>query len=224
LGFAEAFRKTIENLDFFNGPKGISISSAAGFSRIPGTVISSGTVAYWVTLLALILTVMLVQRLRASPIGRAWVAIRENEIAASAMGIPVVSLKLLAFALSAAIASAAGVLYDAREGFISPALCQFQISVMILAMVILGGLGNTYGALVGAALLYLAPEYMKLLPSLVHNTPALSFIPSFITDALQHLEDYRLLIFGILMVVVMLYRPQGLLGTARRRVEIKEGT
>jgi branched-chain amino acid transport system permease protein len=96
-------------------------------------------------------------------------------------------------------------------------MCEFQQSIMILAMVILGGLGNSYGALLGAALLYLVPEYLKFLP----NNPTLSaVIPPSVRESLQHLSDYRLLIFGAVMVLMMLYRPQGLLGSSRRKTEM----
>jgi branched-chain amino acid transport system permease protein len=92
---------------------------------------------------------------------------------------------------------------------------------MVLAMVILGGLGNSYGALLGAALLYLVPEYLKLLPSTIQQTPALNAaVPSFMTDALGNLSDYRFLLFGAVMVIMMLYRPQGLLGNSRRKEEM----
>ena len=90
-----------------------------------------------------------------------------------------------------------------------------------LAMVILGGLGNSYGALLGAGLLYLVPEYLKLLPSTISGSPALSaIVPGFVRDSLQHLSDYRLLLFGGVMVLMMLYRPQGLLGSSRRKTEM----
>jgi branched-chain amino acid transport system permease protein len=166
--------------------------------------------------------VFLVQRLFHSPVGRAWIAIRENEVAAAAVGVPVVRMKLLAFSLSAAIAAAAGVIYGAMDGFISPEICTFQQSIMVLAMVILGGLGNSYGALLGAALLYLVPQYLELLPSTIQNSPALStIVPPFLSDAFQHLSDYRWLLFGAVMVIMMLYRPQGLLGSSRRKTEMR---
>jgi branched-chain amino acid transport system permease protein len=93
---------------------------------------------------------------------------------------------------------------------------------MILAMVILGGLGNSYGALLGAALLYLVPEYLKFLPSMISGNATLSaIIPQFIRDSLQHISDYRLLLFGGVMVLMMLYRPQGLLGSRRRKTEMQ---
>jgi len=239
LGFAEAFRELMRNLSnddtdtvtrspflselahIFDtgGDKGIIISESAKFGR--GVVLNGGQLSYLITALVLFLAVFLVQRLYHSPVGRAWMAIRENEIAAEAVGVPVVQMKLLAFSLSAAIAAVAGVLYGAKDGFVSPDICAFQQSIMVLAMVILGGLGNSYGALLGAALLYLVPEYLKLLPSTISGNPTLSaIVPTFVRDSLQHLSDYRLLLFGGVMVLMMLYRPQGLLGSSRRKTEM----
>ena len=220
LGFAEAFRELMRNLDITGSDKGIILHRDATFHSLAG--LRGGQVAYLVTGLVLFLAVFLVQRLYHSPVGRAWVAIRENEVAASAVGVPVVQMKLLAFSLSAAIAAAAGVLYGAMDGFISPEICTFQQSIMVLAMVILGGLGNSYGALLGAALLYLVPQYLELLPSTIQNSAVLSaIVPPFLSDAFQHLSDYRWLLFGAVMVIMMLYRPQGLLGGARRKTEMR---
>jgi branched-chain amino acid transport system permease protein len=129
-------------------------------------------------------------------------------------------MKLLAFSLSAAIAAVAGVLSGAKDGFVSPAMCEFQQSIMVLAMVILGGLGNSYGALLGAALLYLVPEYLKRLSMLQDNATFTAMVPSFLRNSLEHLPDYRLLLFGAVMVLMMLYRPQGLLGSRRRKTEM----
>jgi branched-chain amino acid transport system permease protein len=220
LGFGEAFRELMRNLDVTGSDKGIILQGSSTFHSMLG--LKSGQVGFIVTALVLFLAVFLVQRLYHSPIGRAWIAIRENEVAAASVGVPVVQMKLLAFSLSAAIAAAAGVIYGAMDGFISPEICTFQQSVMVLAMVILGGLGNSYGALLGAALLYLVPQYLELLPSTIQNNMALSTItPPFLVDAFQHLSDYRWLLFGAVMVIMMLYRPQGLLGSSRRKLEMR---
>jgi branched-chain amino acid transport system permease protein len=91
----------------------------------------------------------------------------------------------------------------------------------VLAMVILGGLGNSYGALLGAGLLYFVPQYMELLPSTIRQNPTLdALVPQFLQNALGDLTDYRLLLFGAVMVIMMLYRPQGLLGSRRRKTEM----
>jgi branched-chain amino acid transport system permease protein len=225
LGFAEAFRELMRNLDITGGDKGIVLKDSSIFQgfAIPGLMnVSNQQVCYAVTAITLAAAVFFVQRLYHSPVGRAWIAIRENEVAAEAMGVPVVQMKLLAFSLSAAVAAVAGVIYGAKDGFVSPAMCEFQQSIMILAMVILGGLGNSYGALLGAALLYLVPEYLKVLPSIIQNTPLLTtVVPSFVRDSFQHLSDYRWLLFGAVMVIMMLYRPQGLLGSSRRKTEMR---
>jgi branched-chain amino acid transport system permease protein len=239
LGFAEAFRELMRNLSFsdddlkghgpfvqglmrcFNtgGDKGIVLKDGYIFHSFAG--LSQQQVCFAVTAATLAAAVFLIQRVYHSPVGRAWIAIRENEVAAEAMGVPVVQMKLLAFSLSAAVAAVAGVIYGAKDGFVSPAMCEFQQSIMILAMVILGGLGNSYGALLGAALLYLVPEYLKALPSAIQNSTFLSeVVPPFVRDSFQHLSDYRWLLFGAVMVIMMLYRPQGLLGSARRKTEI----
>ena len=218
LGFAEAFRETIGNLDVTGGDQGLSVDLHNMFRGFAG--LGHGQAAYIMVALIVFAAVFLIQRLYHSPVGRAWIAIRENEVAASAVGVPVVQMKLLAFSLSAAIAAVAGVLSGASDGFVSPALCQFNQSIIVLAMVILGGLGNTYGALLGAALLYLVPEYLKRISMLQDTAAFNALVPGFLRGPLSHLADYQLLIFGAIMVIMMLYRPQGLLGSARRKEEI----
>ena len=219
LGFGEAFLQLIRNLPITGADQGIILKSGAIFR--PGLDLDKHQVAFVITAVMLFVAVFLVERIHRSPVGRAWIAIRENEVAAASVGVPVVQMKLLAFSLSAAIAAVAGVLYGAKDGFVSPALGEFQLSITVLAMVILGGLGNSYGALLGAALLYLVPEYLKLLPSTIQQSPTLNAaIPSFMTDALGNLADYRFLLFGAVMVIMMLYRPQGLLGSSRRKEEM----
>jgi branched-chain amino acid transport system permease protein len=218
LGFAEAFRETIRNLDFTHGDQGISVTNGNMFRGFAG--LGHGQASYIYTALILFLAVFLIQRLYHSPVGRAWIAIRENEIAAAAVGVPVVRMKLLAFSLSAAVAAVAGVLSGANDAFVSPVLCEFHQSIMVLAMVILGGLGNSYGALLGAALLFLVPEYLKRIALLQDNATFNAIVPGFLRKSLAHLPDYQLLLFGGIMVLMMLYRPQGLVGSSRRKEEI----
>ena len=217
LGFAEAFRETIRNLDFTGGAQGLSIDIGNKLRGFAG--LSHQQVAYVVVALILFLTVFFVQRLYHSPIGRAWIAIRENEVAASSVGVPVVQMKLFAFSLSAAIAAVAGVLSGASDGFVSPTLCQFDQSIRILAMVILGGLGNSYGVMLGAAILFLVPEYLKRV-SMLQDSAFFTSLPDFLRASFLHLADYQFLLFGAVMVIMMLYRPQGLLGSSRRKEEI----
>jgi len=199
LGFAESFRELMRNLEITGGDKGLSLQPAAKIQSLGS--LPASLVAYILVVLLVGLSAWTIRRLYHSPIGRAWVAIREDETAAACMGIPVVTMKLKAFALSAAFAALAGLLYAAFIGFVDPAACSFEQSVMVLAMVILGGLGSIPGSVLGAALLY--------------------FIPTLLRDQFPALSEYRLLLFGAIMVAMMLCRPQGLLGSAQRAHEIK---
>ncbi len=145
---------------------------------------------YLLTLGLLILTVVAVRRLMHSQIGRAWMAIRDDAVAAAAMGIDVTRMKIMAFAFGAGIAGMAGVVFAAKYAFVSPESFNFQESVRVLSMVVLGGMGSLPGAILGAMLLTLLPEMLR------------------------DLENYRMLIFGLILIAVMVFRPQGLLGKA----------
>jgi len=202
LGFAESFRELMRNLEITGGDKGISLAASSKFQGMLG--LNGLQSSYVFTLLAVILSVFFIYRIYHSAIGRAWIAIREDEIAASSMGVPVVRMKLLAFALSAAFAALAGQFTACHVGFIDPASSAFEQSVIVLAMVILGGMGSIPGVLLGSTLLYL--------------------IPTLLRDQFPSISDYRLLIFGIIMVVMMLYRPQGLWGSKRHQLELKAGS
>ena len=160
--------------------------------------------ASWIAAVAVTLLVALVvHRLYHSRIGRAWIAIREDETAAAMMGIPVVRLKLLAFSISAGIAGIAGAFFAGFTGFVDPSTATFEQSVLILAMVILGGIGSLPGSILGALVLYLAPTLLR--------------------DWLPAISDYRLFFFGCILVAMMLFRPQGLCGSPRHRLEMEGG-
>lgn len=202
LGFAEAFRELVRNLSVTGGDMGLVVRGGARFAAFGP--LSSAQVAWLTALASTALAVLGVHHLYHSRIGRAWIAIREDEVAAGSMGIPVVRLKLLAFTVSAALAGLAGALFAGFTGFVDPSTATFEQSVLILAMTILGGLGSIPGSLVGAALLYL--------------------LPSFLRDWFPAIADYRLLFFGMVLVAMMIFRPQGLLGSPRHRVEIEGGS
>ena len=205
LGFGEIVRITFNNLDpITGGPNGIaSIPAPALF----GTQISEGftigplevsgnAMYYYLSLLMIALVLGVVYRMNDSRLGRAWVAIREDEVAAAAMGINTTITKLFAFGAGAFFAGMAGSV-DAHFGTqVSPDSYVFQISVLILAMVVLGGLGNPIGVALGAVLLVFLPE------------------------KLRDLSDIRFLLFGIALVLIMRFRPEGLLPSARRRREL----
>jgi branched-chain amino acid transport system permease protein len=202
LGFAESFRELTRNLEkITGGEQGLIVSNSIQSITLPIVgIISKPLVTYWIVVLVVFATVWFIQRIYGSRIGKAWIAIREDEIAAASMGIPVVKMKLLAFALSAAFGALSGVLMVAYTPFIDPSAAQFDESVKVLAMVILGGLGSIPGVLFGSAVLYLIPEILR--------------------DRLPFLSEYRLLLFGVIMVVMMLYRPQVIFGTKRHQLEL----
>ncbi|MCL4492015.1 MAG: branched-chain amino acid ABC transporter permease [Nitrospirae bacterium] len=185
LGFGEILRIVLNNWDSFtNGPNGISgITPPFLF----GVSLGSLKYYYYLVLLIVLVAVPVMKRVEASRIGRAWLAIKENEIAASSMGINTTRYKLYAFAFGTFWAGIAGILFAAKMRFVSPESFTFMESVLILSMVILGGLGNIYGAAAGAVILVVLPE------------------------ALREVQSYRMLILGIGLVLLMIFRPQGLL-------------
>ncbi len=206
LGFGEIVRITLNNLDpLTGGPNGIaSIPAPAPFGKqisdglkLGGLEISGNAMYYYLALILIALVLGVIYRLNDSRLGRAWVAIREDEVAAAAMGINTTITKLFAFGSGAFFAGMAGSV-DAHFGTqVSPDSYVFQISVLILAMVVLGGLGNPLGVALGAALLVFLPE------------------------KLRDLSDIRFLLFGIALVLIMRFRPEGLLPSARRRRELR---
>jgi branched-chain amino acid transport system permease protein len=208
LGFGETVRFLLKNLsNLTNGDQGIMVAASARVPKLPVLTIfpwakSGEQSTYYLVLLFVLLSMWLVRNLVNSRIGRAWMAIREDETAARAMGINTVKLKVIAFMLSAMWAAVAGVLYVAREGYVDPEVFRFDESVLILSMVILGGMGSGPGPILGAAVLYLVPQILR--------------------DEFPALLDYRLMIFGAVMIVMMILRPQGLLGSTRRKIEIEE--
>lgn len=186
LGFGEIVRITLNNWDSFTeGPNGISGIEAPFFLGISLATLSS---FYYLVLFFVILAVIVIKRVHASKIGRAWTALREDEIAASAMGIRGTRYKLYAVSFGAFWAGLAGCLFAAKMRFISPESFTFMESVLILSMVILGGLGSIAGVIVGAVILVVLPE------------------------ALRDIQMYRMLALGAGIVLLMVFRPQGLFG------------
>ncbi|WP_218081490.1 branched-chain amino acid ABC transporter permease [Anthocerotibacter panamensis] len=197
LGFGEIIRISLNNLDWLTkGPQGIagirppSVPwwGADGFTWLE---LYQPIQLYYLALIFVTGIWLITSRLKDSRIGRAWFAIREDEIAAAAMGINTVRLKLLAFASGAAFAGVVGVLFASQITFISPESFTLFESVIVLSMVVLGGMGSVPGVAFGAVLLVVLPEVLR------------SF------------SEYRMLIFGLALVLVMLLRPQGLLGDGR---------
>jgi branched-chain amino acid transport system permease protein len=157
---------------------------------------------YYLFLVLTIIAIIVCVRLQDSRIGRAWMAIREDEIAAKAMGINVRNIKLLAFALGATFGGVAGAMFSAFQGFVSPESFVLGESIIVLSMVVLGGLGHIPGVVLGAILLSMFPELLR------HTVvPVQDFLfGRVVIDA----EVLRMMLYGLAMVLIMLYRPKGL--------------
>ncbi len=224
LGFGEIVRVFLNNLsrpvNITNGPQGISRIdplSIGGFDfsrpeRLLGLDFS-GPIKYYYLLLAVMALILVVNvRLQNSRIGRAWEAVREDETAARAMGINTTHMKLLAFAMGASFGGVAGGMFSAIQGFISPESFVLVESIMVVAMVVLGGMGNIWGVVVGALLLSFVPEILRWTVEPLQR--------ALFGRMLVEPEVIRMLIFGLALVLVMLFRPAGLLPSAVRRREL----
>ncbi len=208
----EIFRITVNNLDGINGPSitngpngvsGIPELNLFGFDfgqphTLGGFTLTRYANYYFLLLLLGAFVILVFTRLNNSRIGRGWVAIREDERAAEAMGVNVFGLKLFAFAGGAFLAGLAGTIKAHQDLAISPDQFVFLESAFLLAAIVLGGMGTVAGALVGATMLKLLPEKLRFL------------------------ENYRLLMFGILLVLMMRFRPEGLVASKRRQLEFHE--
>ncbi|WHT17399.1 branched-chain amino acid ABC transporter permease [Crossiella sp. CA-258035] len=195
LGFGEIVRLLADNVPGLRGNRGFQdvgrpeLENAAGASVFNST---NGTPWYWLTISIIIVVLVLVGNLERSRVGRAWIAIREDEDAAEIMGVPTFKFKLWAFAIGAAIGGLSGVLYAGQIGFVNNQKFDVVTSVLFLAAVVLGGSGNKVGVILGA------------------------FVISYLPDRFQEIAEYKYLIFGIALIVLMLFRPQGLLGARQR--------
>jgi branched-chain amino acid transport system permease protein len=227
LGFGEIVRIFLNNLsqpvNITRGPQGIAgidpvRLAGVDFSRSDSVlgVAISGPMKYYYLLLGLMLVIILINvRLQDSRIGRAWEAIREDEVAARAMGIDTTGMKLLAFAMGASFGGVAGGMFAAIQGFISPESFVLVESVMVVSMVVLGGMGNIAGVILGAVLLAFVPEILRWT---VEPAQQALFGRTLIEP-----EVIRMLIFGLALVLVMLFRPAGLLPSAVRKRELEGG-
>ena len=197
LGFGEITRLVLENwTDVTRGSFGIANIERPGFFGVNLDVTQATGYIYYIVLAAVVLTIIVVTRLKNSRIGLALQALREDEIACEAMGIDLTKVKLSAFALGSCWAGFAGVIFAAKTTFINPASFTFMESAMILSMVVLGGMGSVTGVTIAAVILVLAPEYLRAF------------------------SEYRMLIFGAVMVIMMIYRPQGLVTDEKRAYRV----
>jgi branched-chain amino acid transport system permease protein len=183
---------------------------------------------YYLVLALVVFSVFMIDRLRGSRLGRAWAAIREDELAASSMGINRVNVKLLAFAMGATFSGFAGAFYASYITAIFPSVFDFSVSVIILCMVILGGLGNMAGVILGCVIIMAAdrlylPQFAQVLKGFLN----VSVLPNIANPALRDFLavsvdpiQMRLLLFGLVLVVMMIVRPEGLVPNERRRAEL----
>ncbi|WP_044873860.1 high-affinity branched-chain amino acid ABC transporter permease LivM [Pseudomonas sp. LFM046] len=218
LGFGEIIRLILNNwLDFTGGPNGMSVPSPTFFGLEFGRRAKDGGVPfheffgvaynpnlkflfiYVVLFLTVLLVLYIKHRLTRMPVGRAWEALREDEIACRAMGLNHVLVKLSAFMLGASTAGLAGVFFASYQGFVNPSSFTFFESALILAIVVLGGMGSTVGVVIAAFVLTVAPELLRTF------------------------ADYRVLLFGVLMVLMMIWRPRGLIRISRAGFTPRKG-
>jgi branched-chain amino acid transport system permease protein len=193
LGFGEIIRIVLENWDeFSNGPRGISnIPPPTFFGHNFGQQ-NTMIYIYFIVIALVLMTIFFVNRLENSKIGRAWIALRDDEIACQAMGIDKFKTKLTAFALGATWAAMGGVVFAAKTSYINPMSFTIWESITILCVVVIGGMGSAIGVIAGALVLILLPEYLRAV------------------------AEYRMLVFGALQVIVMVFKPDGLIKSVRK--------
>jgi len=222
LGFGEIIRIFLNNLNrpvnITNGPQGITLIDPLAVGSIglnktyslAGLAIAPVHSYYFVFLACALAAIFVSLRLEDSRIGRAWIAIREDELAAAAMGINTRNVKLLAFAMGATFGGVAGGLFASFQGFISPESFGLLDSIMVLCMVVLGGMGNVGGVVLGAILLTALPEALRYMGPLQQR---------WLGDVYVEPSDLRMLLFGLALVLMMLLRPAGLWPSTIRRRE-----
>ncbi|MGI4813608.1 MAG: ABC transporter permease subunit [Janthinobacterium lividum] len=214
LGFGEIVRIFMNNLDrpvnITNGPQGINAVSPAKFGGFDlsqthtffGMKFPAVYQYYYLFMLGALLVIFVCVRLQHSRIGRAWGAIREDEIAAKAMGINTRNVKLLAFAMGASFGGLSGAMFGAFQGFVSPESFTFWESVVVLACVVLGGMGHIPGVILGAVLLSIFPEFLRTTLGPLQDM--------LFGHAIVDTEVVRQLVYGLAMIIIMLYRSDGL--------------
>ncbi|TXG88019.1 MAG: ABC transporter ATP-binding protein [Thermomicrobiales bacterium] len=224
LGFGEIIRIFMNNLNrpvnLTNGPQGITQIDPIAFGgvslgrsvEVAGFMVPSVYLYYYLFLLATLTVVFVSIRLEDSRIGRAWVAIREDEVAAKACGINTRNIKLLAFAMGASFGGVAGGLFAGFQQFVSPESFTLLESIMVLCMVVLGGMGHIPGVIFGGILLTVLPEALRY--------GAVPVQMALFGKVLIPPESLRMLLFGLALILVMLYRPAGLWPSATRKREL----
>ncbi|HXE37857.1 MAG TPA: ABC transporter ATP-binding protein [Azonexus sp.] len=226
LGFGEIIRIFLNNLNapinVTNGAQGITLIDPvaiggfkfAGTTQVLGVSLSGPQKYYYLLIVLAILVIIINLRLQHSRIGRAWQAIREDEIAAKAVGINTRNIKLLAFAMGASFGGVAGGIFSAMQGFVSPESFSLVESISILSMVVLGGMGHIPGVILGAVLLTILPEALRYGVGPIQ----VALFGKMLVDP----ESLRMLIFGLALVLVMRFKPAGLWPSPERKRELQE--
>jgi branched-chain amino acid transport system permease protein len=198
LGFGEIIRLILENWNEFSfGPSGIANIPRPGFFGMKFSLQQNIIYVYFLMIGLALFTIFVVRRLQDSRLGRAWIALREDEVACQAMGIDKTKTKLSAFALGATWAGMGGVVFAAKTTFINPASFTIWESIIILCIVVLGGMGSILGIIFGALVLILLPEYLRAF------------------------SEYRMLLFGATLVIMMVFRPGGIVSDVRKTYQFR---
>lgn len=198
LGFGEIVRLVALNSSWTNGPNGIAnVPMPPNIGPLEFDIFNQ-KIFFWVVIIMILLTIWMIRRLSVRRPGRAWEAIRQDEDAAELLGIPTLKYKIWSFTLGAAVGGAAGVLYASKNLFIAPEMFTLNVSILILACVVLGGIGNIWGVILGAVII------------------------GYLPDRIRFISDARLLVFGVVLVIVMNFRPDGLLPRKKREKVIEK--
>ena len=207
LGFAEMIRISADSSSLLRGDRGLSTipHPPGSFGGKPIFGVSDATPYYWLGLSVVILVIFGARNLERSRVGRSWLAIREDELAAEVMGVQTVKFKLWAFAIGAAIGGLGGVMFAGEQGFLNSSTFQLPFSILVLAGVVMGGSGNIAGAILGGALISYIPDRLR-------------GVTIFGTDAFQ----YRYVLFGLIIMLIMIFRPQGIIPNRHRAMELKD--
>ncbi len=201
LGFGSIAKIVFENWEeVFNGARGIAGIARPGLLGIEMSLEDATTYTYYLMIGLVLVTIFVTRRLKDSRIGRAWMALREDEIACVAMGVDMARTKLSAYALGAFWAGLVGVIFAARNTYINPNSFTFMESALVLSIVVLGGMGSILGVIIAALALVLLPEYLRAV------------------------AEYRMLVFGAVMVLMMIFRPHGLISNMRRTYRPESST
>jgi branched-chain amino acid transport system permease protein len=210
----------LQNFNMTGGELGISPIDPPYLPGVNFADRSDQRAWYFLLLLIIVFSIFMINRLRRSRLGRAWMAMREDELAAASMGINIVRTKLLAFAMGASFSGFGGAYFTAFVSGTFPSSFDFSVSVIVLCMVILGGLGNIYGVIIGGLIIELSdrlflPQIALFLQGLASNNPNLTALKNFDPTL------YRVGLFGLVLVLMMQLRPEGLIPNARRRAELR---